>query len=473
MGMKLFKFSILECLSFMLGFTCILEAIRMQAGPIKLNISDLFFVLLFFYVLTLKHKKAVGLGKPVMQVKSFFIIILVFCLNFISPIVDNILFPTGIEGVSPALAYAIKTAFNLVFFYEIFSLNGVSREKFLNSFCKGFVFGIAFHILYSLYQLVAWYVFGEDIHTPLMESFGITEDFLGGHPVLNFVFRPLVIRTAGLFWDPYFIGIMGCVAIFLSLTLSNKVQRGVAVITSFLVFFMSFSRTGYLAFAAVLFLIPVIAKRSGSFGSKLNIGKLLKLLLIVIITGAVLVPLFIDKETKDEISQGLKYKTEIKVDDEGDMRHMMYPVYAVEAVLHDPLHLLFGYGARNSSRGIYISGNIPQETKTEVSYDIESDWCKFLINYGIICFFIYIVFNIMLIKLLIRRGHFDESFVPLFLLITILATFISGFFYTINDSRWVWLVYAAAIVYLMNENEKEKQCVIYKWSLFDTTADWC
>jgi len=456
MGMKLFKFSILECLSFMLGFTCILEAIRMQAGPIKLNISDLFFVLLFFYVLTLKHKKAVGLDKPVMQVKCFFIIILVFCLNFITPIVDNVLFPTGIDGVAPALAYAIKTAFNLVFFYEIFSLNGVSREKFINSFSKGFVFGIAFHILYSLYQLVAWYVFGEDIHTPLMESFGITEDFLGGHPVLNFVFRPLVIRTAGLFWDPYFIGIMGCVAIFLSLTINNKLVRITSAIISFLVFFMSFSRTGYVAFLAVLFLIPLLAKRNKSFCDKLNIRTIVKYALIILAVGALCLPLVIDKETKQELSEGLKYKTEIKSDDEGDMRHMMYPVYAIEAVLHDPLHLVFGYGARNSSRGIYISGNIPSETKGDASYDIESDWCKFLINYGIICFFIYLMFNIMLIKLLIRRGHFDESFVPLFLLITILATFISGFFYTINDSRWVWLVYAAAIVYLMNENERRK-----------------
>lgn len=457
MVMKFNKISFLGITSFFLGVTCILEAIRVQAGPVKLNVSDPFFLILLFWMLGRKHHRILSpIDKTVAKITKMFLIILVFCLNFISPLIDEVLFPTGIDGFSPALAYSVKTFMNIVFFVLLFSLNKDYKNTFINYFTKGFLFGIAIHVVYSVYQLIEWYLLGIDVHTPLMESFGIDEEFLGGHPVLNYVMRPLVIRVAGFFWDPYFIGIMGCVAIFVSLTIKRVLLRNVCLLTSFVVFIMSFSRTGFVAFFAVLCLIPFIGNRSHSFKEQISVRKVLKYAAIVVAVVAVALPFVLDKESREELSQGLKYKTEIKADDEGDMQHLLYPVYSIEAVFNDPIHLLIGYGARNSSRGLFISGNIQEKMKSEQSFDIESDWCKFLVDYGIVCFVLYLMFNILLIKTIIRRGQFHDSFIPLVLLITVLATFISGFFYTINDSRWVWLVYAASIIYLNLVNEEKK-----------------
>lgn len=439
-----------------MGLTCIFEAVRVQAGPVKLNISDAFFLLLLFSMLLSGYRGRIQIEEPnVARITRRFFIILLFCLNFISPIIDEFLFPSGIDGITPSIAYSVKTVVNILFFLLLLSLEGEDKNDFLSFFCKGFLCGIAIHIIYSIIQLAEWYLFGVDIHTPLMASFGITEEFLGGHPVLNYVVPPLVIRAAGFFWDPYFIGIMGCVAIFVSLTIRNVFLRNVSLITSFIVFVLSFSRTGYVALIATILLIPFISRYSTSFKERINSGKILKYSLVVFFVVTLSLPFVLDRNSREELSQGLKYKAEIKVDDEGDMRHLMYPVYSIKAVFHDPYHLLLGYGARNSSRGLYVSGNIPNEMNSAVSYDIESDWCKFLIDYGIVCFVVYLLFNISLIRALIRQGNFEESYVPLFLLITVLATFISGFFYTINDSRWVWLIYGAAIVYLNTDNEKQ------------------
>ncbi len=451
------KLTVLGLLSFFLGLTCIFEAVRVQAGPVKLNLSDPFFLLLLLWLLGYKHHRIIKPNdKTVAQLTRMFLFILVFSLNFLSPILDEVLIPTGIDGVSPAIAYCIKTFANIIFFILLFSINSEYRYIFLVHFSKGFILGIVVHFLYSIIQLFEWYVLGNDIHTPLMEFFGITEEFLGGHPVLNYVMRPLVIRVAGFFWDPYFIGIMGCVAIFVSLTIKRVLLRNICLLASFVVFIMSFSRTGFVSFFAVLCMIPFIGKRSHSFKEQISIRKIIKYAAIVVVVVGVALPFVLDKESREELSQGLKYKTEIKADDEGDMKHVMYPIYSIEAVFHDPFHLLFGYGARNSSRGIYISGNLQKETKTKVTYTIESDWCKILIDNGIICFLVYMVFNISLVMVLIKRGKYEESYIPLFLLITVLATFISGFFYTINDSRWVWLVYAASIIYLNLVNEEKK-----------------
>ena len=244
-------------------------------------------------------------------------------------------------------------------------------------------------------------------------------------------------------------GIMGTVGMFVSMYFKRRWIKNTFFILSLVNFFMSFSRTGYLACAAVLFMILVFSKRNKTLRGIINFRKIVILVICSMVLISAALPFVLDKDAKEEIQMAFTYKTKVKADDEGDMRHIMYPLYIMDAVLlQDPMHLLMGYGGRNSSRAIYHAGHIQELTDTPESYDIESDWFKIMGNYGFICFIIFISFNIKLIMKIGRICDFRNSLHPFLIITSVTAVFVSGCFYVVNDSKWVWLLYAVSIMYL-------------------------
>lgn len=445
------KFSLFDISSFLLGLTCIIEVLRINVGGVMIYLCDAFFFLVLLNILIrCKNAKLQFFDKSIKQLYCQLITVLLFGLNFITPIIDSVLNPEcNIDGISPAIKYAIKSLLNIIFILALFyCCSSVKQRRFCDNFLKGFCIGVFIHILYSTYQLVSWYILGEDVHTPFMASLGITEESLD-HPVVNWVMRPLVIRTQGIFWDPYYMGIMGTVGMFVSLSIKRKWIESSLFILSFVNFMMSFSRTGYLACIAVLVMIFIFSRRNKSLKGIVNFRKIIISLLSSIVLTSAALPFVLDNDAKEEIQVAFTYKTKVKADDEGDMRHIMYPLYVMDAVLlQDPMHMVMGYGGRNSSRAIYHAGHIQDLTNTPESYDIETDWFKIMANYGIICFIIFISFNIKLIIKVGRMCDFRTSLLPFLIITSVTAVFVSGCFYVVNDSKWVWLLYAVSIMYL-------------------------
>lgn len=447
-----------ELLIFLYGLASVLEVFRIQLGSVKINISDLFFILLLFCLFRKKTYKNQKESRGVSYLRKTLFIIIAFSINFFVPLIDEIWENSGIDGLTPAFTYSIKSLFNLIFFILLFSVKYNTRKSFATFYCYGFLAAIAVNIVYSTYQMISWYLFAVDVHTPIMESFGITEDFLG-HPVVNYVMIP-VLRASGLFWDPYYLGILGIIGITCSIYIKRKGIRYFVLFFIILNWLLTFSRTGYVAAIGLLTVLFLYKRYNKTLALLLNFRKVYGFMLIIFILLSLTGVYVVDKEVTENIKEGFFTKNSLDTDNEGDMRHAYYPIYAIEAVLRDPFHLFLGYGARNSSRALYLSDNVKDAVSNNTSFDIESDWCKCLIDSGLICFIFYLVFHYRIIKQLLTQTNFQSSMIGLFYTTSIICVFLGGFFYCINDSRWVWMLYAGGICYLdsIKRNEEKNIC---------------
>lgn len=444
------RIEIYDVLCFLLGFTCILEVFRLKVGAVFINISDIIFFLLFAHFIIFPTNGITDIcDAQVKIIKKYFFLVLLFGLNVFSPFIDSVFYPeVSIDGVTPALKYAIKTFINILFFLLVFKQNDIKKLTLLKQFVYGFTFALVVHILYSTIQMLYWYVLGIDIHTPFLYSFGLNEDVIG-HPFTNFVIWP-VLRATGLYWDAYYMGIVGSIALFTSFYIQRPLIKHLSILFILINLFLSFSRTGYIAVIGTMIIINYYRNLNITLDGLYNFGKIIRSAVLIAIIGSFVLSFVLTDDIKEMVSESFTYKSEVKKNDEGDMRHVMYPVYGVEAICMDPIHFCIGYGPRNSSRAIFMTGHIPDFTNQKESFDIESDWCKQLINGGFFCFIFYLLLNYYLIKNIIIYGNFSDNYISMFFLSSLLCIFISGFFYCLNDSRWVWLVYCMSIIYINN-----------------------
>lgn len=440
----------LNILSFFLGITSILEVFRVKVGPLFVNISDVvFFVFIIVVLLPYANRKRACYKYSVKYLMLSFFIVLSFSLNCLSPILDSYIYPDiEIDGITPSIKYSAKTFLNVIFFFLLLKLDFKQRSFVVKYFVLGFISSLCIHILYSSFQMYNWYFLEKDIHSAFLSSFGLTEEEIG-HSFTSFVIWP-VMRATGLYWDAYYMGFIGTISMFVAMFIKNRRDKYIVYLLIVANWFLSFSRTGYISALCTLLLIYCCRKQNLSLNKLFNYSKLFKSIISFAFVGIISLSVFVTDDLYEMLSESFAFKSEVKEHDEGDMRHVMYPVYAVEAVIQDPYHLFIGYGSRNSSKAIFMTGNITEFTRSKESFDIESDWCKMLINFGIICFAAYIILNVVLIKRILKQSEFRKDFYGLFFLATILCVFISGFFYAMNDARWVWMVYFMAILYVEN-----------------------
>lgn len=441
-------------ISFFLGVTIILEIFKFNIGGLSFYLTDvfliLFFILTLFLICNFRFKLCIK-DKKLRRILFLFFLIQILSLNFISPVFDYNLSLSILNGTDNSIKYVLKSIVSLSIFFLMAFISSEYQVVFVKQFTKGFVVAIILHTLYSIYQMFSWYFTGVDIHTNLFGLFGITEESVG-HVLVNFIVYP-IIRSSGLHWDPAYFGLWGGIGLFLIPYIKSKKLRITCFFLLLSVWFLSFSRTGYVAVLIVLFFILYMKKYNESF-AVVNVAQIFRFAIFMCVLFVCVLPVLLPEETKKDFEIAISYRFQHNENDEGSVRHIMYPFYSIEAVIQDPCHFFWGYGARNSSRGIYQSGNLKDFTGDTV-FDIESDWCKMLVNYGVICFMCFLFFHFFLLKYMILHLDFKSSYYSMFYFVSILSIFIAGITYSYNDSKWVWFVYWVSILYFINKNKIE------------------
>lgn len=369
-------------------------------------------------------------------------------MNIWSPILDEAIYIDSPDGVNGALKYTVKTIILIVFICSIILLPNLYIKYNVKYYIRGFITAVFIHGLYSIVQIIFWYSFNEDIHTPMLKAFGVTEESVG-HVLVNYLILG-VIRPSGIHWDPAYFGLWGGIILLLAVYtphfMGRIVAKKVLITLLSIAWFLSFSRTGYFAVLMTIIVLAILRLKNRTI-KQIKFVKISQAIIMgcVFVGGIFIVlPLDIQKLAGNAITYRFSHDEE----DGGSSRHISYPVYTIEGMLHDPVHFIFGYGARNSSRAIYYSNNIHDFVDKPEAFDIESDICKMLANYGFLYFLLYLFFNYKLIKAYCLRCNFKHSFYPYFFTITSIATFFAGFFYMYNDSRWVWIVYLFALIFI-------------------------
>ncbi|MBL7085957.1 MAG: O-antigen ligase family protein [Candidatus Cloacimonetes bacterium] len=453
---------IASALFFLLGFFSTLQIFKynifgFHIYPIDLIYYSLIFMLLFYNLLNKNSKiEFIDINSKTIFLLFFFFYYLT--INILIPIIDQA--STGY--VFDSLKLFLKRFIFLFFVLLIFLSDKKIKDSFIKNFLNGFFISILFHAIYSLVVAYFWYIQGKYLHTEWMGYFGITAESVG-HSLQNFVFGPM-IRLNGFHWDPAYFGLWGAIGIFIILIKKLRVfYKFLLLVLIFFVWILTFSRSGFFAFCITLinflFLCLINNSKTKLLINKVNIFLLLIITIISIsIIGISLSSIYKKIDTSISLSKILERRIE---SDTSTQRHLSYPINAIEAISVDPVHLLFGYGSRNSGRSFnYADIKVTRWGRYDMAnkvFDIESDLFRCLINTGIIGFTFYILITIVLISALWKKYNLSDKKEYILITITgLITTFFAGFFYGYNDSLWFWMFYLIALL-LINDDILKRQ----------------
>lgn len=441
--------SIYYLLTFLFALFTTFEVFKTKMGGITILYADFFYFIFVFSTLIIffKKKSIWKVNSKIRYIVIIFFSLILCTLNALPAVIDVSFDKPLMDGSLNAIKYVIRNLFQLIIYICICFLPTNYQNKAVKGYCYGFLMAIILHSIYSIIQMIYMYFFLIDIHTIILNSLGITKETIN-HDLVNYIGYP-ILRNCGFHWDPAYFGLWGCIGLSTVLFCSKR-NRWIkfSLIIIGVAWSFSFSRSGYLAFVCgVLFIL--LGHYYNNTIYKINIGRLIRYGFFVFI-GIFIIYIFLPSELQDYISYSFNYRFTYNPESKGTERHIMYPLWAIEGSIHDLWHFIFGYGPRNSSRGIAYSGHILEFTTTDV-YDIESDFCKMLLSYGIISFVLYLLFNYYIVRTYIKNIDFRKSSVEAyFYIFGIVGSFIAGIFYMYNDSKWIWFLYLFALLYLNN-----------------------
>ena len=385
-----------------------------------------------------------------------------------------ILFMKGIDFIwlFVSLKAVFKFAILSIFLLLIFLTSNYVKIILFKNFLKGFIVSILIQIFFSLLQLIAWYSQRIELNKVIFNNFLRIEI---GHRWTNFLFYP-IFRTTGLHWDPAYLGIWTLIGIaWIYFFWKNNWFKRIVLLFSFLVFFMTFSRTAFFALSMLLLitffisLIKLIYKMKISLNLNNKLKTIFSLLLIISIVMSM--SLFIIKGSENAIKI---FAERIDVESIGTQRHLNYFTQGWNAISNNFLTLFFGFGYRNGGRGFLsdskIIYNLPGIENFKAPWSPESDFINSYLELGIIGFVFYLSIFIFGLTYLINiknraikaknneliniYSYIDINKKISFFLICYGLLFFAGFFYSFKDSLWYWLLIFS--VFLIDLELKDK-----------------
>lgn len=443
-----------EIVTFLFALFTTFEVFKTERNGITILYADFFyFIFVAFTILEfIFQKKIFILQIRLIPIACVFFLLVISTLNFLPSIIDIGFDNIRMDGSIAAIKYSIRNFFQLLLYAIICFLGERLQKQAIKGFCYGFLLATILHSIYSIVQMVFMYAFMEDIHTLILGTIGITKETIN-HDLVNYIGYP-IIRNSGFHWDPAYFGLWGCIGLSTFLySQTNDIWKKFVIWIIALAWSFSFSRSGYFAFLSGVIIIGIGHTFNNSINT-IGIKKILKYGLYICMF-VFIVFLLLPIELQNYIVESFSYRFTYNPESKGTTRHLLYPLWAFEGSIHDIWHFIFGYGPRNSSRGIAYGGNILDLTTDRV-YDIESDFCKMLLSYGVVCMILYLIFNYYIVKYYIKYINFKDSpIVSYFYIFGIIGSFFAGIFYMYNDSKWVWYMYLFALLFLNNNIKQD------------------
>jgi len=444
---------------FLLGFLSTLQVFKYQFFGANFYPFDIiYYSLIFFLIINLvisKEEKKITLSFDSKILITIFLVYYLFSINFFTPILDG----ANKLYFLVALKYLIKKSIFVAFFFFVLFSSKEIKNKFINYFIFGFFISIILHSIYSYIVLYFWYFQEIDIHTILLKQINITEASVG-HGFRNFIYFP-ILRTIGFHWDPAYLGVWGIIVAFYILIKSYKIWIKISLLSIILIpWIFTFSRSAVFGLlGTTIILIFYFIKFKTHSNSLINVNNLLVGFWLTLF----IIPLIMLISISGKADFVKIFSSRIEVsDDIHTQKHLQYPIMALRALSDSPIHFVFGYGNRNSGRAVAHEIEIIQEDfNSDRAFEVESDLVRTPLNTGILGFSSYLVFIVILVITLMQRYTKTNESLYLFLSITVLLVFFSGFFYAYNDSVWVWMFWIIAI-FLLNEEDTKSLIITTK-----------
>lgn len=321
------------------------------------------------------HSKNFSLRKSLLPLAGFYLIGAVAAIvSLIAPYADDI------EGyISRSVFYAIQMV--ILFIPMLFLLSGSKRkEEILVYTIDSIVLTSRINIIIVFLELVSFFIVDVSFTNSLLKLFyGIDN----ASALINLPSLGVFLRPTGLNIDPAYLGI---ILVFGFLFEKNLVWK-----------FMSFAAAACAMSRSSILIIVAIA--IFSYVKKNSISKIkpkyiaITLLCITVFAYAILTIPSLTSQITGMLSR-LHLGNEMKSEDVGTMRHMLYIPKSIEVFLfhYNPIQQLIGFGPRLSGTIIAHANVMNSYLNPEMFYtawSIECDIAELLLGYGLIGFVLY------------------------------------------------------------------------------------
>ena len=355
------------CIFIMVFFSSIVGA---QLFGVSLNKLSMLPLLLYL----LLSSRNISLRKSLFPLAGFYIVGAIAAIfSLVAPYVSNI------EGyVSNSVFYAIQMM--LLFIPMLFLLSGSNtKDDLLKYTIDAIVLTSRINIVVVCLELISFFVVDVSLTNKIL---GLIYGLDNAAALIYLPGLGVFLRPTGLNMDPAYLGI---IVVFGFLFEKNSVWK----IMGFVAVVCAMSRSSIIIMLAVA--IYAYAKNNGFRKIKP------RYLIMAIGCMAVVVALLTIPSFNSQINgmlSRLHLGNEMKSEDVGTMRHMLYIPKSIEVFLfhYNPIQQLIGFGPRLSGT-IISQANVmnsylnPEMFRT--AWTIECDIAELLLGYGLIGFVLY------------------------------------------------------------------------------------
>lgn len=346
-------------------------------------------------------------------------------------------YATNIDGyVSRSVFYTIQL---LVLFIPMLCLISGSKrkEEILQSTIDSIVLTSRINIVVVFLELASFFVVNESLTNNILKL------FYGIDNAAALIWLPglgVFLRPTGLNMDPAYLGI---ILVFGFLFEKNFVWR----ILSFAAVACAMSRSSILIMVVIA--VYSYIKTNGIRKIKPRYFVIATACIIAVVYAMVAIP-SVNSQITGMLSR-LHIANEMKSEDVGTMRHLLYIPKSIEVFLfqYNPIQQLIGYGPRLSGTIIAHANVMDVYLNQEMfhtTWSIECDIAELLLGYGIIGFglYYYCIFKLRKIK-----GYGKMLF---------LVFFLYSIMYDISAStyaQFVLIVFMSCALFVNSRNRKE------------------
>lgn len=332
------------------------------------------------------HSKSFSLRKSLLPLAGFYLVAaLAAIISLIAPYADNI------EGyISRSVFYALQMV--ILFIPMLFLLSGSKRkEEILVYTIDSVILTSRINIIIAFLELASFFI----VNTSFTDSLlGFLYGIDNASALIYLPGLGVFLRPAGLNMDPAYLGI---ILVFGFLFEKNTIWK----MLGFAAAACSMSRSSILII--VLLAIFSYVKKNGIRKIKPKYIAITVLCIVAVGVAVQSIP-SLSSQITGMLSR-LHLGNEMKSEDVGTMRHMLYIPKSIEVFLfhYNPIQQLIGFGPRLSGT-IIAQANVmnsylnPEMFRT--AWTIECDIAELLLGYGLIGFVLYYfcVFRLRKIK---------------------------------------------------------------------------
>lgn len=342
-----------------------------QLFGVSLNKISMLPLLLYL----LLSSRNISLRKSLFPLAGFYIVgAVVAIFSLFAPYADDI------EGyVSRSMFYAIQMA--ILFIPMLFLLSGSdNKDDLLRCTIDAIVLTSRINIIVVFFELISYFVVDVSITNKIL---GFIYGIDNAAALIYLPGLGVFLRPTGLNMDPAYLGI---IVMFGFLFEKNNIWK----IMGFIAVVCAMSRSSILIIIVVA--IYSYIKKNGFRRIKPRYLIMTVVCIVACIVAVQFIP-SLNSQITGMLSR-LHLGNEMKSEDVGTMRHMLYIPKAIEVFLfhYNPIQQLIGFGPRLSGTIIAQSNVMNNYLNPEMfrtAWTIECDIAELLLGYGIIGFFLY------------------------------------------------------------------------------------